>query len=150
MKRILTIILPLLFAACTHNNGDIGHLFGSWVLTSMTVDGEAVEEPYPDADTFLMFQGKIAMVRVIDDRSSLLTYRMATWTREGNIIALDFTHRDDDNGPGTSIYEAPAWLMLTNKAVNDMQILSLTSGNMHLRHVTPDGDIVEYKFRKTF
>ncbi len=53
------IIISLLCFGCTHNNGDIGPLFGTWVLDGMTVDGDK-QDIGPD-DTFMQFQGKIVM-----------------------------------------------------------------------------------------
>ena len=52
MKHISSYIIcaiALLFGACTHNNGDIGPLFGTWALDGMTVDG--TEADLGDDDT---------------------------------------------------------------------------------------------------
>ena len=39
-RIILLIVIALSFNACTHNNGDIGDLFGTWKLETITIDGE--------------------------------------------------------------------------------------------------------------
>lgn len=146
---LLTLTLLAATSSCTHNDGDIGPLFGSWILDSMTLDGQ----PYtPDVDgyTCLQFQGKVIMAKIIDDRHSLLFYSVGSWERTDNTLYLDYTHSDNDTPPGEGAYSAPYWLMLKPNAVNEVSILSLNSRHMHLRHITPDGDIVEYTFHKTF
>ena len=132
----------------THNNGDIRPLFGTWVLDKMTVDEE-------DADlgqehTFIQFQGKVVMAKLIDDRHSLLFYSVGTWEREGDELLLDYTHYDDKSEPGTGQYSAPDWLLLTTNSVNRLKVLSLDSKYMRLQYTAQDGRTATYNFRKTF
>lgn len=142
------IIISLLCLGCTHNNGDIGPLFGTWVLDGMTVDGDK-QDIGPD-DTFMQFQGKIVMTKLIDERHTMLVYSVGTWERDGDVMELDYTHYDDNNEPGTGIYRAPTWLLLETDAINSLQILSLNNRHMTLQHTTAEGAIATYNFRKTF
>lgn len=139
---ILLVAALWLGCGCTHNNGDIGPLFGSWVLDEMTVDG--VPEAFGEEYTVMQFQGEIVMTKLIDDRHSLLGYSVGTWIRHDDVLDLNYTHHDDE-----SEYRTPEWLLLTHGVINTMVILSLDSRHMHLQHTTPDGRIVQYKFRKT-
>ena len=41
---LLLMMLPLFFGGCTHNDGDIGDLFGRWKLVSLSADGEERSE----------------------------------------------------------------------------------------------------------
>lgn len=50
LSRIILIITALIsLNACTHNNGDIGHLFGTWRLNTITINGD-VDSVYAKAD----------------------------------------------------------------------------------------------------
>jgi len=133
---------------CTHNNGDIGPLFGTWVLDKMTVDGQ--EANLGPEHTFLQFQGKIVMAKLIDDRHSLLFYSVGTWEREGDEMFLDYTHHDDEFEAGTGQYSAPDWLLLTTNSINRLKVLSLDNKYMRLQFTTQDGRTAIYNFRKTF
>lgn len=153
MKNIalnILLLLPLLSfcSGCTHNNGDIGPLFGSWVLDEMTVDGKV--QDLGDDNTFIQFQGKVVMTKLIDDRHSLLFYSVGSWERSGDELALDYTHYDDKSEPGTGQYSAPYWLLFETNAVNIVRIVSLNSKHMQLEYRTSDGKTAFYKFRKTF
>lgn len=152
MRTILYNIILALAAiisatGCTHNNGDIGPLFGSWVLDEMTVDSEVAD--LGEDHTFFQFQGGVIMVKRIDDRHSLLFYGVGSWERDGDVLALNFTHSDDKTEPGEGQYSAPYWLLMTTNSVNRVEILSLDSKRMQLRYDTPDGKTVLYQFRKT-
>lgn len=137
----------MLPGACTHNNGDIGPIFGTWVLDEMTVDGTPAD--LGDDDTFMQFQGHIVLVKLIDPRHSLLRYCAGTWTREDDVLALDYTNHDDKNPPGTGYYEAPEWLHLKTNAINRLNILSLDNGHLCLRYTADNGATIVYNLRKT-
>lgn len=154
MAKRLIFIFSIIAAAiglnsCTHNNGDIGPLFGSWVLEEMTVNGDKTV-PDVDGDTFLQFQGGVIMAKLIDDRHSLLFYSVGSWEREGDVLIVNYTHSDNQTPQGEGQYMAPYWLMLTTNAINRITILSLDKKAMRLEYITPDGDTVRYLFRKTF
>ena len=148
MRVILNILLLAAFCGCTHNNGYIGPLFGNWVLSSMTVDGAAFD-PH-EADTFMQFQGDIVMTKLIDDRHTQLTYSVGTWERDDRTLILDYRHSDNEWQPGTGIYRAPEWLLLESNAINTLEILTLDKKQLRLRYLTPQGQVVNYSFRKTF
>lgn len=137
-----------LAAGCTHNDGDIGPLFGSWYLEEMTLDGRPVEQQ-SGVYSFMQFQGAVVMCKLIDDRHSLLSYNVGSYVREGDALLLDFTHSDNNTAPGEGQYSAPEWLLLTPNSENRMDITSINNKKMKLKHITPDGYLVEYSFKKT-
>ncbi|MDE6269471.1 MAG: lipocalin-like domain-containing protein [Muribaculaceae bacterium] len=148
--RILILLLAsVVAAACTHNNGDIGPLFGTWALDRMTVDGTDATLP-DDADTFIQFQSKVVMVKLIGERATLLEYRVGSWQREGDVLKLDFNHYDDEREPGTGLYEAPAWLHFQPKGITTLRVVQLKGGGMRLEQTTPEGEHIEYEFHKTY
>ncbi|MDE6498969.1 MAG: lipocalin-like domain-containing protein [Muribaculaceae bacterium] len=150
MKRFIYLLAAaaaLIAGGCTHNDGDIGPLFGSWLVEDMTLDGERVAAG--EEHGYVQFQGAVVMCKLIDDRHSLLFYSVGSYEREGDALLLNFTHSDNTTAPGELQYSAPQWLLLTPNAVNRMEILALDNKKMKLKHITPDGYIVEYSFRKT-
>ena len=85
LSRIILIITALIsLNACTHNNGDIGHLFGTWKLDAITINGE-VDSVYAKADNVLWkFQSSVmSMIR----ETMLLTIDLNRGLR-GNIPTM--------------------------------------------------------------
>lgn len=114
---LVLFLLPLLLlSGCRMNNGDIGALYGAWVLTQMEVDGEVYTGWESDGydDTFFQFQNNIcSIIRT----TSLHDYdaRMCTWQwiEEDREIELNYTHHDDTfERPGSGVYAPPSWLLL--------------------------------------
>lgn len=147
LRILLTALTAILAGACTHNNGDIGPLFGTWALDAMLIDGQ--EAVLPDADTFMQFQNRVVMVKLIDSRATTLSYNVGSWQREADVLELDFNHRQDGVEPGTGIYQAPEWLHFVDRGTTVLQILSLKSGGMRLKQLTPEGPTIVYDFHKT-
>ncbi len=143
----ILVSTALLGGGCTHNDGDIGPLFGSWIVDEMTADGAEVS--IDGGYGYLQFQGAVVMCKLIDDRHSLLFYSVGSYEREDDDLLLNFTHSDNETAPGQGQYSAPTWLLLTPDAVNRMEIISLDKSKMKLKHITPDGTVVLYSFRKT-
>ena len=55
IRLLAALLAAVLLCSCTQNNGHIGKLFGTWVLTERLADGAAIEKPY-DADAYMSFQ----------------------------------------------------------------------------------------------
>ncbi|MBP3638548.1 MAG: lipocalin-like domain-containing protein [Muribaculaceae bacterium] len=145
---LLAFVAMLLTCACTHNNGDIGPLFGTWALDCMSIDGEPQPQP-EDVQSFLLFQSNVVKAERFDSRNTLLNYHVGTWERDGDRLDLDFNHRDDANEPGTGIYSAPEWLHFTDRGITQLTIVNLHSGRMELRQTTPAGQTITYDLHKT-
>ena len=87
MSKLLRIIFPallLLFAACTHNDGDIGPLFGQWRLTSPEC---------PDAALYISFQNTTVETKAVYPRHES-TEAFGNWTLSDRILTLDFPDPD--------------------------------------------------------
>ena len=73
---IFVILLTSLLAACTHNDGDIGPLFGSWQLESIEVDG-TVDSSYT-GNVFWGFQSSVIRMAVVNEHHEHVDY-WGTW-----------------------------------------------------------------------
>lgn len=154
---ILFIAVLLAGTACTVNNGDIGDLYGTWNIESVTVDGQPYDSwatddfPY----TTVEFQNNICMIKRIGKYHDMVV-RVSTWSWTGgssidhNVISLDFNHSDDNNPASTGIYEAPAWLLLGGMTKADFQVTYPDRRTMLWTTVTDDGLTISFRMRRTW
>lgn len=115
MMRILTkiFLLALTFglSACMHNDGDIGPMFGTWKVTSITVDGE--EDPAYQGNVFFQFQSQV--VRLVQSLPhNDMTEQFGSWECSDDDLTLDFHYYVDPESP---VYSIPAVTRL-EKGVN--------------------------------
>lgn len=137
MKRIHIIIIALvglLAAACTHNNGDIGPLFGKWKVTAIEADG--FQAPEYSGNVFLNFQSHTVEVsEIVPDHESYDAY--GTWSRNGDELTLLF--------PDAS-YQPPSASLLPDRCT--LQILHLDTGKATFQLRRADGAIITYTLKK--
>ena len=89
IRLLAALLAAVLLCSCTQNNGHIGKLFGTWVLTERLADGAAIEKPY-DADAYMSFQNNIVHFRTVENNYDLIEYKTATWIRMGDSLSFDF------------------------------------------------------------
>lgn len=95
MKRlaflITLVVAALMPTGCTHNNGDIGPIFGTWVLREASCDGQRL-----DVESFLVtwsFQNNILSEMVtLPHNTTHETWATWGWGDEGRVLYVDFTH----------------------------------------------------------
>lgn len=145
-KTVLSIVLCLSAMACQHNNGDIGWLFGSWLLYSMTVDGETPADFNPE-DTFWEFQNNIVDISRVGFMYEKQD-RWGTWSEDDDCLLLDFNHYQLGVNPGTQHFAAPEWLGFPPRKTVRLRYLSRTSKHMSLSWVSEDGSTYIYSLRK--
>lgn len=146
IRLTLAVLAALTLGACTQNNGHIGKLFGSWVLTECLGDGTSVDKPY-DAEAYMSFQNNIVHFRTVENSYDLIEYKTATWKRIGDTLSFDFDHTSDAGDP--SLYSAPAWMEPVGKEAV-MTINRLDGSRLELMRTADDGVIYIYKFDKTW
>lgn len=146
---LLAVTLPAI-TGCTRMDGDIGHLFGRWNLTSLTADGEEVPL-YRDgtaADDVLLytwsFQGDLAWILTLYPYNDYKTAK-GMWSRTDTQLTLDFSHSDND---GDEFYTPPQPLHLED--VTTLNIESLSSSAMTLWYVSDDDIRYEYHLIKAY
>lgn len=150
MKNIYPVIIAFIasfsFQSCRVNNGDIGDLFGSWLVYDMTVDGTTPADFNP-ALTYFEFQNNILFITRVDDRYDKYL-NVATWTRHDDILSLNFTHSDKNQPAGTGSYAAPEWLLMPSDTILDLHIFNPSSSHMTLSFTDLQGRIITYQLRK--
>lgn len=145
MKKYLHI-LCLIFAvcvACTRNNGDIGPWFGTWKLSSITIDGQP-EAYNADPDILWKFQSDIICMVRADDNEHTATPRWGTWSHSGNMLSLDFTYTDN-NGDGEY---TPFPVTHLQRGVTAIDIVKLSGSEIRLRWIDHAGQTIEYTLNK--
>ena len=155
MKRhiynILAIaILSMMSMACTHNDGDIGDLFGVWRLTQLTADGEPIQL-YGDHDDGELvacdwaFQGnvmKIEMIYPYYDHDATF----CIWSREDDKLLLDFSHTSGESAS----FDPPAELHLVARGITPLTMTEMTRTRMTGWYVSDDGIRYEYHLRRLY
>lgn len=150
MKRItyILIILAAVLTSACQNNGDIGDLFGSWRVDSYTIDGQ-LQEGRP-TQTVFSFQSITVNVSLITDEYGGAWQRFGTWTETDSEFIFDFTHHDNNNAPGTGMYQAPEWLNFTSDAPMVLHKDQRSSRDMTLSFSDLDGRHHVYVLKKTW
>lgn len=153
MRKLNHYIILFLFSialvgvSCKTNNGDIGNLYGIWVLESVYV-GDTPLEDWRDniSSVDWRFQNNIVQIT----RANALhdyEYRIGTFTHENHTLELNFTHSDDENPSGQGIYAAPEWLYF-EPGTTMFNIDSESSSSMTLSTMHSDGKLFTYHLRK--
>lgn len=137
LKTYLTILqlsIILIATGCTHNNGDIGPLFGKWKLSEIAIDNKAYTEY--SGNIFWSFQSSvICMTKVGQHNSYAESY--GSWQQSGDILTLRFPDE---------VYPPFAELKLQRNS--DLQIIRLSGDEMILSYITTEGSDIIYKFKK--
>ena len=99
ITALTALLLSVLSASCTHNNGDIGKIFGKWKLTY--IEATDTEKPETVGTMFWSFQSSTVFVQINDgshdEIGSYGNFRLADET-----LFLDFADTDYPNLiPGT-------------------------------------------------
>lgn len=153
MKAIINVVIVWIAAmsltGCTHNNGDIGELFGTWKLEKIMVDGE-IDAAYDD-NIVWKFQSSIIEMQQVDDLLHETFNSFGTWSRPADgLLKLDFTHTDNaDPEPGSDRYSPLSATRLPRAQVIDLDVLELNGSKMRLRYIDADQSAtIEYYFKK--
>lgn len=149
LDRILMCLLYLgLLCGCTHNNGDIGVWFGTWALTSVTVDGEPGAE-YANNSTW-SFQNRVIKIQVEYEHSNYHDH-YGTWSQEGDNFTLDYTHTDQNEPEWSFMYKFPEHMYFgMRQGVAEMHVEHLSGKNADLKYVNPEGQTVVYHLKKLY
>lgn len=145
MRTLTKSFLLLIFAltsltGCMQHNGDIGDFFGTWKVTSITVDG--VEDATYQDNIFFQFQTDV--VRLVQSRPhNDYTEFFGSWSEDSGELILDFHYKVDPISP---VYNIPAVTRL-QAGVNHLTISDDSSRKMTWTF-SNDGSTVVYKLSK--
>lgn len=146
------LFVASLIVGCTHNNGDIGSKFGSWKLSTLTIDGEP--DPFYEGNVFWGFQnGTLTFTYIfyvdgiqVSPPNGEPQLVFTAWHEADGFIIIDTNFSDDQ---GTFRYTPPAVLRLPAQTGDiRLKIISETSSKMELEYVTEHGERVVYNLEK--
>lgn len=151
ISKTLLATIVFLASACTHNDGDIGNLFGTWRVDSFTIDGVAQENDQISNTTF-SFQNNIVAITLVKDAYLTYNTRYGTWSESDGYFTLNFTNTSDlhTSPVGNGVYGAPEWLDMVSDEPMVMQKYDTAKNAFTLVWHSPDGKILEYKLHKTW
>jgi hypothetical protein len=139
------LTLLLLLSGCTRNNGDIGNLFGTWRLETMTKNGEEVDLYSNLTKVYTWaFQSHIVRIQDIRDNMDYVNY-YGSWCKEKDVLILDFTY-EDENGNGE--YLPPSPLHLNADGITRLDVNQTSSKEMKLSYRSVDDVEYSYYLRK--
>lgn len=138
----MTVLVLMTMSGCNKNNGDIGLWFGLWHLDSIEVNGEP-QDGY-DGNFYFLFQNKVFCIRWVDEHNHDYVESFAQWHEgdAGNTLTINFV--DDRYSPRVSETVPDPYL----DEVTTMDVVTLTSTNMVLSHITTDGSTITYRLTK--
>lgn len=132
----ISVVTAILITACTHNNGDIGPIFGQWQLTAVETAGTALPVTLPEGNIYWGFQSStIHMSWITPDHGQ--DNRFGNFRLDDDTLFLDFP----DEG-----YQFAPLLGLPDQCA--MQVIRLTSKQLILMYQPTDDGSVTYTFRK--
>lgn len=123
IKLFAIMVLAITAAACTHNNGDIGDLFGTWQITGCKVAGIDLRLP---GNEYVSFQGDVVNFRQVDEvNKTYIDHGWGNWTRTNDDLSIILS---DNWFNKTNLPEAPTGPSIT------LHIDSLTPSSMELSY----------------
>ncbi len=125
----------LLLVSCTHNNGDIGPVFGLWQLTQVE-GGDISYTPSEQYTIYWCFQSTTIQMFSIDDRHHN-DQRFGNFSMSDGKLYIDY--------PDTEGYGAP---LLGLPRQCSLDVLQLDGKRMTLRYAPDDNGETIYYFRK--
>jgi len=143
--RLFLILIVAAFATrCTHNNGDIGPLFGQWIMTDITADGERPADVIATNWNW-RFQNAVLLISEVDYLGHEYSQYWASWEREGQTLRINYNNTDPAI---TWAYDFPSAIGFTQATTYTLTIESESSSQMTLRMVNPDGITYVYTLKK--
>lgn len=135
MKTIRNLLLffCLLLAqgSCVQNGGNIGNVFGKWVLVK--IEGDNTDPPAQTGDIYFSFQKDVIQLQR-DNGHHSISEAYGLFRIDENILYLDFPEEDKLPFPETGFEKKCS-----------LQILKLTSKEMELiYHISPDKSLIYY------
>lgn len=138
----LLILSVLCLCGCMQHNGYIGDWFGTWHITSITVNGQ--EDAEYIGNYFIQFQAdKVRICEVDPDYPDLLNERFGSWKSDEGVLELNFSY----TGGGNYDFWSPWPEIYLESSINILEITNMTSKRMTLTLSRPDQTIV-YTLRK--
>lgn len=144
IRIFLISLVAILATGCTHNNGDIGFLFGQWIMTDITADGIRPADIVP-TDWNWRFQNGILEVSHVDQVSHESADYWSSWMWDGDELRVNFGNSDVEI---SYLYAHPAQIGFTEPTLYRLSITERKDDKMTLQMVNPQGVTYVYTFKK--
>lgn len=131
---MMIYMLTAVTSGCTHNNGDIGPLFGQWHVTAIDIDGSPAGGY--NGNVYWSFQNHTVEVKAIYPYHEY-QQGFGNWTLDQDMLALSF--------PDAGL-QPPADAFLSGQAV--MKVLELDKNRLMLRYRNAGDSLITYTLRK--
>lgn len=142
---LFILLLGFVHQGCTHNNGDIGDLFGTWRLESMTADGEELDL-YSNLTQLYTWAFQSHIIRIQDIRNNMdHSNCFGTWMQNDDELILNFTHENDNGNNG---FLPPTPLHFETDGITKLTINRLSSKRLQTSYRNSDGIEYMYYLRK--
>lgn len=132
--KILFLIIMTASLSCTHNNGDIGPIFGQWKLTSIFINDKE-DQGYKE-NIFFAFQNDVTSMRIVRENQDV-SETFGHWKLDGDILLLIYD--DPDLEPLSETY--------FTEGVNTCEIITLSGKELILKREA-NGNIYIYRLKK--
>lgn len=133
----IILIIATTLCCCTHNNGDIGPIFGKWKLTQILLD----QQPAPNytSPTFWSFQNStMGIIRLRDNNEYDEIY--SNFQISDNTLTIDFEDQTYTPFPELLLPDRQTQLQITKLTSSEMQL--------YLPHNPKTNTATTYKFKK--
>lgn len=143
MKRIISLLLTIVaiyMTSCIRNDGDIGNLFGNWVIESIENDGK-VDANYI-TPVQINFQGNLFSIGETKETEVYTPELVGTWSETSNKMILN-----GDYNAGTTT-QFPASLGLGKEKIVEFEIVTKEHNYMEWRRTTSGGNHYLYRLKK--
>lgn len=134
IRLIIILLIGVVAAGCTHNNGDIGPLFGKWKVTSIVAEG-ITADPY-QGNVFWDFQSHTISVSEQMPNHDY-SQGFGNWSMSGDELTIDFP--DETRQP-------PAASLLPSSC--RLQVLKLNTGHAIFLLHRADGATITFTLKK--
>lgn len=145
--KILAAIILATVCGCTKNDGDIGHLFGSWLIQEITVDGN-IDSSY-GGNVVWAFQSSLIRMSVVLPHHQVDNY-MGSWSRVNNKLTLNYTYSSSGSASGTGEYGFAPGLHLPENGIVELTVITEGAKSMTLQYDKTDGTSIVYRLSKQF
>ncbi len=143
----LVAIMMAVVSGCTHNNGDIGPLFGSWTLQEIVIDGTP-DASYGHNMTWNFQNHNLSIMTVYPHHDRAENMGTWEWVNQDRVISINFTYENSEGVVGGSPFCPPPGLHLPTGQILVMDVMQLTSSDMTLVYESADGEMIKYRFTK--
>lgn len=144
-KTFIALIMTLLLCGCTQNNGNIGPIYGSWSLISLSENDEPVEL---EDETVFSFQNEIVQVVKLAVPPYNATYRYGNFSIVDNILTLKFQEKPTEKD--SHLFLTPTWLHFPQDGRPIQFDISSLKGNKMILDMRANGKSYTYTLKRTW